>query len=69
MRISIIIVTWNALPLVQRCLPSVVASEYDDLEIILADNCSTDGTARWVEETYPHVKVIRHPENWAFCRG
>lgn len=69
MRVSIIIVTWNALPLVRQCLPSVAATDYLDLEIILADNASTDGTSEWVREHFPTVKIVRHPENWAFCRG
>ena len=68
-RVSVIIVSWNALPLLQQCLPSVVATEYPNLEIILADNASTDGSAAWVEKTFPTVKVVRHPENWLFCRG
>src|SRR5690625_6837894 len=69
MRVSIIIVTWNALPLLKKYLPSVAASDYPDVEIILADNASTDGSADWVEKTFPDVRVVRHPENWAFCRG
>ncbi|MEX0822430.1 MAG: glycosyltransferase, partial [Rhodothermales bacterium] len=44
-RVSIIIVTWNALPLLKKCLPSVAATSYDDLEIIVADNASSDGSA------------------------
>lgn len=68
-RVSILIVTWNALPLLRQCLPSVVATDYPDFEIILADNASTDGSAEWVARTYPHVRIVRHPENWAFCRG
>ncbi len=68
-RVSIVIVTWNALPLLQRCLPSVAATDYPDLEIILADNASKDGTATWVAEQFPAIKIVRHPENWAFCRG
>ena len=68
-RVSLIIVSWNALPLLKQCLPSVVATDYPDLEIILADNASTDGSAAWVENTFPTVKVVRHPENWLFCRG
>ena len=69
MRVSIIIVSWNALPLLEKCLASVVATDYPDVEIILADNASTDGSAEWVERTFPEVRVVRHPENWAFCRG
>ena len=68
-RVSVVIVTWNALPLLQQCLPSVVATDYPNLEILLADNASEDGSVAWVEETFPDVRVVRHPENWAFCRG
>ena len=67
--VSIIIVTWNALPLLKQCLPSVVATDHDSFEIILADNASEDGSAEWVKKTYPDVRVVTHPENWAFCRG
>ena len=68
-RVSIIIVSWNALELLKRCLPSVVATEFDDFEIILADNASTDGSAEWVSEYLPSVRIVRHPENWGFARG
>jgi len=68
-RVSILIVTWNGLPLLKQCLPSVVATDYPNLDIVLADNASTDGTVAWVTETYPSVRVVRHPENWRFCRG
>ena len=68
-RVSVVIVTWNALPLLKRFLPSVLATDYPDLEIILADNASTDGSAAFVRERFPSVKVVRHPANWRFCRG
>jgi GT2 family glycosyltransferase len=68
-RVSVVIVTWNALPLLKRFLPSVVATDYPDLEIILADNASTDGSATFVREHFPSVKIVRHPANWRFCRG
>jgi len=68
-RVSIVIVTWNALPLLQRCLPSVVATDYPNVEIILADNASMDGSAAWVAAEYPDVVIVRHPENGLFCRG
>ena len=68
-RVSVVIVTWNALPLLRRCLPSVAQTDYPNLEILLADNASEDDSVAWVERTFPDVRVIRHPENWAFCRG
>ena len=68
-RVSIIIVTWNALPVLRRCLPSIAATAYDDLEIIVADNASEDGSSEWVRSCFPDVRIVRHPENHLFCRG
>ncbi|MEM8488862.1 MAG: glycosyltransferase family 2 protein [Bacteroidota bacterium] len=67
--VSIVIVTWNGLSLLKQCLPSVVASGFHSFEIVLADNASTDDSAAWVQATYPDVKIVQHPENWAFCKG
>ncbi len=68
-RVVIVIVSWNALPLLQKCLPSVMATDYPDFEVVLADNASTDGSADWVRRQYPRVHVVTHAENWAFARG
>lgn len=68
-RVSVLIVSWNALPLIKECMPSVVDTRYPNLEIVLADNASTDGSPEWVSERFPQVKIVRHPENWMFCRG
>lgn len=68
-RVSIIIVSWNALPLLQQCLPSVIKTDYPNLEVIVADNGSTDDSVAWVADTFPQVKIVQHPENWGFCRG
>ena len=68
-RVSIVIVSWNARPLLRTCLPSVVATDYPNFEVIFADNASTDGSAAWIAREHPSVKIVRHPENWLFCRG
>lgn len=68
-RFSIIIVTWNALHHLQTYLPSIVATEFDDFEIILADNASTDGSKAWVREQYPEVKIVTFDENYGYCGG
>lgn len=67
--VSIVIVSWNAVETVKACLPSVIATDYPNFEILFADNASEDGTVEWIESLYPSVRIVRHPENWAFCRG
>lgn len=68
-RVSVVIVTWNGRGLLERFLPSVLASTYSALDVIVADNASQDGSAAWLAETHPEVTVVRHPENWLFARG
>ena len=68
-RVSIVIVTWNGRGLLERFLPSVLATDYPAVEVVVADNASTDGTAEWLAATYPAVRVVRHPDNWLFARG
>ncbi len=68
-RVSIIIVSWNGLALLKRCLPSVAATSYPNLEILLADNASTDGTPQWVTNVFPEVRVVTLPTNLLFTGG
>ena len=68
-RVSIVIVTWNGRGLLERFLPSVLATDYPAVEVVVADNASTDGTADWLTATHPAVRVVRHPDNWLFARG
>ena len=68
-RVSVVIVTWNGRALLERFLPSVLATDYPDAEIVVADNASDDGTAEWLARAHPSVVVVRHPENWLFARG
>ncbi|OOQ60687.1 glycosyltransferase family 2 protein [Mucilaginibacter pedocola] len=43
-KISVIIVTFNAAPVLQNCLDSIFAQAYPNLEVVVKDGGSTDGT-------------------------
>lgn len=45
MKLSVITTTWNTAPWVDACLDSICSSTHTDLEIIVVDDGSTDGTA------------------------
>ncbi len=68
-RVSVVIVTWNGRALLERFLPSVLATDYPDLEVIVADNASNDGTAEWLARAHPGAAVVRHEENLLFAGG
>ncbi|WP_142712901.1 glycosyltransferase family 2 protein [Fodinibius sediminis] len=66
---SIIIVSWNALSHLKKYLPSVMATEYSNFEVILADNASNDGSKAWVADKYPGVRIVEHDDNYGYCGG
>jgi glycosyltransferase involved in cell wall biosynthesis len=49
-KISIIIVTYNAAATLQACLDSIYRQSYPNIEIIVTDGGSTDGTVKMLEE-------------------
>ena len=51
--VSVVVVTWNALPWVERCLDSVRGRD-----VVVVDNGSTDGTVALVRERFPDVRVV-----------
>ena len=67
--VTIIIVTRNHLEHLEDCLKSVMNLKYPHLEIILADNASTDGTSDFVQQKFPSVKVLRFDKNYGFAEG
>ena len=67
--LSIIIVTWNGLKHLPRCLAALVAQLPADAEVIQVDNGSTDGTAAWVRANYPAVRLIELTTNTGFAGG
>jgi GT2 family glycosyltransferase len=69
-RLSIIIVSYNALADVVNCLASLVAQPPSvDHEIVLVDNASTDGTPEVIRERWPGVRLIEASANLGFARA
>ena len=68
---SIVIPNWNGKDLLEKYLPSVVeaAAQVPGSEVIVVDNGSTDGSAAFVQEQFPHVRLLALPENLGFGGG
>lgn len=68
-RASVIIVNYNGREYLGRCLSSLLGEDRQDYEVILVDNASTDGSAEYVEQALPEVRVIRNRANRGFGQG
>lgn len=67
--ISIVIATWNGRQHLEACLTAVAAQRGGDAETILVDNASSDGTAVFVRERFPWVRLVRLEVNRGFAGG
>ncbi len=70
MKVSIIIVNWNAWEYLQNCLATIFNANYlDEYEVLLVDNASTDNSLDLVKREFPLIKVIANSENVGFSRA
>lgn len=61
--VSVVIVNWNRKDDLRECLASVRNQNYKNIEIIVVDNCSTDGSIEMVRKEFPEVKLIIMPDS------
>ncbi|MFA0744178.1 MAG: hypothetical protein LASZOEIN_000968, partial [Candidatus Fervidibacter sp.] len=72
--LSIVIVSWNVREDLRECLQSLVRSaerrvQGGEIEIIVVDNASTDGTAKMVEREFPQVKLLVNSQNLGYTKA
>ena len=67
--VSVTIVTYNSQRHIQRCLDSALAQTYGPLEVVVADNGSSDGTLDILESYGGRILLIRNNANVGFAMG
>jgi GT2 family glycosyltransferase len=67
--VAIIILVYNGARWIEKCLDSVLATDYSNYEIILVDNLSQDDSVKIVNNKYPQVKLIKNKKNYGFAEG
>jgi len=65
--VSVIIVNWNGMIWLPACLSSLREQIYKNIEIIIVDNNSTDGSVDWIKKFYPKTKVTKNSQNHGFA--
>lgn len=68
-KVSIVILNFNTRGFLERFLPSVIATQYNNFEIIVADNASTDDSVDFLQQHYPDIRLIQLDQNYGFTGG
>ena len=64
--ISVIVPVYNVQNYVRQCVDSILSQDFGDFEILLVDDCSTDGSLTLCEElygTHPKMQILRLGKN------
>lgn len=67
--ISVIILNWNGSDCIVECIESVEKTVYNNIEIIVVDNASTDGSPKTIRNKFPNVHLIKLDENLGYAAG
>lgn len=72
-KLSVIILSFNTRDYTLQCLQSIAEQNMDpkekELEVIVADNGSTDGSLQAIRNRFPWVKIIENKKNIGFAAG
>jgi N-acetylglucosaminyl-diphospho-decaprenol L-rhamnosyltransferase len=68
--VSVIVVSWNSAPELERCLNSILERTVStSVEIIVVDNASRDRTKAMLRARFPNARLIANRENVGFARA
>lgn len=67
--VTVGLVTYNSQSYIRACLHSLMAQDYDNTEIYVLDNNSTDDTLSIIRDEFPSIKIIESKENMGFARS
>jgi len=65
--VSIIIVNYSGKELLQNCLQSLSETLFQNYEIIVVDNNSTDDSVSFIKANYPEINLLKLNKNFGFA--
>lgn len=66
-KLSVVIPNWNGIKHLPVCLDALSSQTYNNFDVILVDNGSSDGSVAFVKQHYPLVKIVGFSENKGFA--
>ena len=64
--VSVIVLNYNGLAFLPRCIETLRRTSYPHVELIVVDNCSTDGSAEYLFTQHPDVRLVQLSSNLGY---
>ncbi|MCO4294479.1 glycosyltransferase family 2 protein [Solitalea sp. MAHUQ-68] len=68
-KVAVVILNWNGKRFLEQFLPSVIQSTYNNLEIVVGDNASSDDSVQFVQSNYQQVTILENDQNYGYAGG
>jgi GT2 family glycosyltransferase len=68
-KVAVVILNWNGKKHLQQFLPSVITNTPKWVDIVIADNGSTDDSIEFIKTNFPSVLITKNHKNGGFTKG
>ena len=68
-KINIIVLNYNGIDCLKRCLTSLFCLDYPNFEVVVVDNNSTDGSLEMARLNFSRATFIKNEQNLGFSGG
>lgn len=68
-KVLVLILSYNGKELLEDSVSTYLANDYENFEVVVVDNGSSDGTKEYVEKKFPEARVIRLEDNRGYSGG
>jgi len=68
-KVAVVILNYNAPQHTTRCVETFLGANYPNLEIVVVDNKSPDGSAEWLREHFPDLPLVCTGANLGYAGG
>ena len=67
--IKILILNWNGMAVIGKCLESVSKLKYNNYSVCMIDNGSIDESLTYVKEKFPNIEILALNKNYGYSKG
>ena len=68
-KVTAILLNFNGYKDTINCIKSLYNLNYEDLNIVVVDNASTDGSVNYINSAFPDMPIIINEKNWGYSKG
>ena len=68
-KVAVALLGYNSKDLLEKFIPSILKTDYDDYTLVYIDNASVDDSVEFVEKNFPEIEIFKVKENQGFTGG